>query len=163
MTTSVAMPEELLHEIDRRAESLGLSRSAYLMHLARIDLRDLGPLIINSNEAKRTRVVELDEGALRFLLTAMPELAAYEQLVKSGTSMTDLPKPPHSVTKSKLWERFMEERGAILRYKWLESEKAHRDIGIEAAVRQWVEKHYEEFDRTHPVGGRDHEKSGGER
>jgi hypothetical protein len=33
------------------------------------------------------------------------------------------------------------EREEILRFKWLESEKAHQDIGFEKALLRWVIRH----------------------
>jgi hypothetical protein len=36
---------------------------------------------------------------------------------------------------------FQEERDEILRFKWLESEKAHQDIGFERALLRWIIQH----------------------
>jgi len=38
-------------------------------------------------------------------------------------------------------QEIQEEREEILRYKWLESEKAHQDIGFEKALLRWVIRH----------------------
>lgn len=43
--------------------------------------------------------------------------------------------------RSSLYREFMAEREEILRHKWLESEKAGRDIGFEAALTSWVVHH----------------------
>ncbi|MCZ6674598.1 MAG: DUF4032 domain-containing protein [Verrucomicrobia bacterium] len=43
--------------------------------------------------------------------------------------------------KSTLYQEFLEERSEILRHKWLESEKARKDIGFERALLDWV-RHY---------------------
>lgn len=40
-----------------------------------------------------------------------------------------------------LYQRFLAEREQVLRHKWLESEKAGRDIGWESALIDWVKNH----------------------
>ena len=42
---------------------------------------------------------------------------------------------------SSLYREFQAEREEILRHKWLESEKAGRDIGFEQALTDWIIKH----------------------
>ena len=42
---------------------------------------------------------------------------------------------------SSLYREFLAERGEILRHKWIESEKAGRDIGFEAALTDWIVHH----------------------
>ena len=39
---------------------------------------------------------------------------------------------------SELYKRFLEERDEILKHKWIESEKAGKDIGFEKALLSWV-------------------------
>jgi hypothetical protein len=38
-------------------------------------------------------------------------------------------------------QEMKEERDEILRFKWLESEKVHQDIGFEKALLGWVIRH----------------------
>lgn len=45
------------------------------------------------------------------------------------------------VQKSSLYQEFLAEREEILRHKWLESEKAGRDIGFERALLDWIRKY----------------------
>lgn len=45
------------------------------------------------------------------------------------------------VRNSVLYKEFLAEREEILRHKWIESEKAGRDIGFEKALLDWVVKH----------------------
>ena len=45
------------------------------------------------------------------------------------------------IDNSQLYQEFLEERGQILRHKWLESEKEGRDIGFESALLDWVTNH----------------------
>ena len=42
---------------------------------------------------------------------------------------------------SSLYREFLAEREEILRHKWIESEKAGRDIGFERALTDWIVKH----------------------
>lgn len=42
------------------------------------------------------------------------------------------------VVRSLLYRGFLAEREEILRHKWLESEKAGRDIGFDQALLSWV-------------------------
>jgi hypothetical protein len=45
------------------------------------------------------------------------------------------------VRNSTLYREFIAEREEILRHKWIESEKAGRDIGFEKALLDWVMRH----------------------
>ncbi|HEU0275293.1 MAG TPA: hypothetical protein VFQ83_12260 [Candidatus Udaeobacter sp.] len=42
---------------------------------------------------------------------------------------------------SVLYKEFLAERAEILKHKWIESEKAGRDIGFEKALLDWIVKH----------------------
>ena len=48
---------------------------------------------------------------------------------------------PNFPTGSLLYAEFLAEREEILKLKWIESEKAGSDIGIEKALMTWVRKH----------------------
>ena len=43
--------------------------------------------------------------------------------------------------RSALYREYSVERAEILKHKWLESEKAGRDIGFESALISWVVHH----------------------
>ncbi len=45
------------------------------------------------------------------------------------------------IQRSSLYQEFLAERDEILRHKWLESEKAGRDIGFERALLDWIRNH----------------------
>jgi hypothetical protein len=45
------------------------------------------------------------------------------------------------VKNSSLYREFQAEREEILRHKWIESEKAGRDIGFDRALTDWIVKH----------------------
>ena len=45
------------------------------------------------------------------------------------------------VKDSALYKEFLAERTEILKHKWIESEKAGKDIGFERALLDWIVKH----------------------
>ena len=45
------------------------------------------------------------------------------------------------VKNSVLYKEFLAEREEILKHKWIESEKAGRDIGFERALLDWIVRH----------------------
>jgi hypothetical protein len=62
--------------------------------------------------------------------------------------MKDNPEMPsleeeqsHFVKNSVLYKEFLAERAEILKHKWIESEKAGRDIGFEKALLDWIMKY----------------------
>ena len=59
--------------------------------------------------------------------------------------MSDEPKDSVSASEllknSSLYREFQAEREEILKHKWIESEKAGRDIGFERALTDWIIKH----------------------
>ena len=48
---------------------------------------------------------------------------------------------PQFVKNSVLYKEFLAERAEILKHKWIESEKAGKDIGFEKALLDWIVKH----------------------
>ena len=49
------------------------------------------------------------------------------------------------ISNSELYKKFLEEREEILKHKWLESEKAGKDIGFEKALLSWVCHHRDKW------------------
>jgi hypothetical protein len=49
---------------------------------------------------------------------------------------------------SSLYREFQAEREEILRHKWIESEKAGRDIGFEQALTDWIVRHRSQWRKT---------------
>ena len=45
------------------------------------------------------------------------------------------------VKNSVFYKEFLAERAEILKHKWIESEKAGKDIGFEKALLDWIVKH----------------------
>jgi hypothetical protein len=60
----------------------------------------------------------------------------------AATSQTD-----GLLERSQLYREFQIEREAIMRHKWIESEKAGRDIGFEHALISWVVHHRAQWQR----------------
>lgn len=50
--------------------------------------------------------------------------------------------------KSLLFREFQAEREEVLRHKWLESEKAGRDIGYQKAFYDWLLRHRTQWRRS---------------
>ena len=59
--------------------------------------------------------------------------------------MSNASKEPSSANdllkNSSLYREFQAEREEILKHKWIESEKAGRDIGFEQALTDWIINH----------------------
>src|SRR5437899_10631508 len=53
----------------------------------------------------------------------------------------DQPSSGDLLKNSNLYREFQAEREEILKHKWIESEKAGRDIGFERALTDWIIKH----------------------
>jgi hypothetical protein len=133
---SISISQELLDRIDARARDLGLPRSQYLAMLARKDVMLGGSLVIPTATAPIR--VNLTDEAVEFLKIAVPALIEYER----HRDEAPIPEPPQPLADSELWEYFLKERAEIVEYKWLESEKLGHDIGIERAIREWLQKHH---------------------
>ncbi|MEX0326155.1 MAG: DUF4032 domain-containing protein [Puniceicoccaceae bacterium] len=56
--------------------------------------------------------------------------------------------------RSSLYREFLAEREEILRHKWLESEKAGKDIGFERALLDWIRQHRDAWRATRRPGKR---------
>jgi hypothetical protein len=67
-----------------------------------------------------------------------PQLNQYafmSQNLAHSSNGTDL------VRKSSLYREFEAEKEEIMKHKWIESQKAGRDIGFETALTDWIIKH----------------------
>jgi len=54
---------------------------------------------------------------------------------------------------SSLYREFQAEREEILKHKWIESEKAGRDIGFERALTDWIIKHRSKWRKARQNAG----------
>ena len=138
----ISLTKAQLTEIDARAAALNLNRSQYLALVARKDIMRGGPLLIpDPDAAKPYRQIDLTAEAIEFLKIAIPALEEYERHREAGI-IPETPEAPESLADSDLWEYFLAERDEILEYKWIESEKERRDIGIDRAIREWLNQHH---------------------
>jgi len=66
-------------------------------------------------------------------------------MLAKGSLMEDTKKSDlegeELLKSSALYKEFLAEREEILKHKWIESEKAKRDIGFERALLDWIVKH----------------------
>jgi hypothetical protein len=73
----------------------------------------------------------------------------------SARFMTDETKEPLSANdllkNSSLYREFQAEREEILKHKWIESEKAGRDIGFERALTDWIIKHRSKWRKSRQI------------
>ena len=56
-------------------------------------------------------------------------------------SLADCQSAQESFLKTRLYLTFCAEKAEILRHKWIESEKAGRDIGFDVARIDWIFHH----------------------
>jgi hypothetical protein len=71
-----------------------------------------------------------------------------------GLNMPNDAKEPQAndlLKNSSLYREFQAEREEILRHKWIESEKAGRDIGFERALTDWIIKHRSKWKKSRQV------------
>lgn len=72
------------------------------------------------------------------------------------SSQSDTMDGEDLVKKSTLYREFQAEREEILKHKWIESEKAGKDIGFEHALTDWILKHRSKWrkSRQHNIPNR---------
>ena len=63
------------------------------------------------------------------------------QIKHMGPQSTENAENTNLVKNSVLYKEFLAEREEILRHKWIESEKAGKDIGFEKALLDWIVKY----------------------
>ena len=52
------------------------------------------------------------------------------------------PEAPAHVAESEVWPFFLKQRDQILKDKWNSSHDAGYDIGMERAIREWLQRNY---------------------
>jgi hypothetical protein len=72
---------------------------------------------------------------------------------KKKTKNASSPKSSYQgfAERSSLYKEFLAEREEILKHKWIESEKAGKDIGFERALLDWIRKHRESWRKNRNV------------
>ena len=131
---SISLTQDLLDQIDARAEDLELPRSRYLAAIAQIDIARGGPITISTQNDSRP---ELTPEALEFLKYAVP---AAQQFQDNPGQCPD-PVAPEDLANTDLWKFFLKQRGKILDLKWCTSSNARQDIGMERALIEWLHQH----------------------
>lgn len=69
-------------------------------------------------------------------------------LIAEMTMTEETHKGDEFLSRSSLYQEFLAEREEILRHKWLESEKAGRDIGFERALLDWIRNYRDGWRRS---------------
>lgn len=78
----------------------------------------------------------------------LPVLVDIQPLVKTWLAATLWsPMAQTSTSSSDSYAEFQAELDEVLHYKWIESEKAGHDIGFERALKEWTERHRENWRR----------------
>ena len=143
---SISLPRSLLRDIDKRADSLGIPRSQYLAMVARRDIHTGGPFYLHAGDGKQPpKQIDLNAEVLEFLRIAIPALTEHEAAKKANPDAAAPPpelEVPESLADKKFWLGVLDQLDEILDYKWLQSEKAGFDIGMERAIREWLQKYY---------------------
>ena len=61
--------------------------------------------------------------------------------LQNPMTFIDPQSAPPSFLKTRLYQTYCAEKAEILRHKWIESEKAGRDIGFDVARVDWIFHH----------------------
>ncbi len=154
---SVSLPKPVLSQIDQRAKDLGIGRSRYLMWLAQHDLAKGGELTIpllkhlpQSVPAEPPLPPANPEELAKFLKFAIPALDEFHRNLGNPAALQAVAAPSENEADEAVWEFFLEEREEILKLKWIESQKAGRDIGYEQAIQIWMHHHRRSWVKDHP-------------
>jgi hypothetical protein len=142
---SVSLPKSLLRQIDQRADSLGIPRSQYLAMLARRDIVTGGAFFLPATDkAKPPKQIDLNAEVVEFLKIAIPALTDHEAVLQRNPADTSTLgiDVPDSLAAKEFWMDVWDELKEILEYKWLQSEKLGFDIGMERAIREWLQKYH---------------------
>lgn len=70
-----------------------------------------------------------------------------------SNDIREAPASNDLLKNSSLYREFQAEREEILKHKWIESEKAGRDIGFERALTDWIIKHRSKWRKARHAGG----------
>jgi len=151
---SISLPRDLLAQIDARAKALRMPRSRYLGMVAYQELTKGGPLMIPGPEnTQPPATLDLTAEVYDFLLMAIPALEKYAAVVEGHDQDADPPMsfdPPDDPALSKLWRFFLHEMDEILRHKYLRSKELGYDMGLSAAITEWLQKHRALWAAAHP-------------
>ena len=155
---TISLPKGLLRQIDARADRLNIPRSQYLALLARRDILIGGSLTLSPADASNPpKQIVLTDEVIEFLKLAIPALIEHEQALKKA----GMDKPPElelevpeSLADKEFWLEIWDQLEEILDYKWIESEHAGFDIGMDRGIREWLHKHFTAWAAANPPNGR---------
>jgi len=85
--------------------------------------------------------------------SVIPALEKYAAVVEGHDQEADPPMsfdPPDDPALSKLWRFFLHEMDEILRHKYLRSKELGYDMGLSAAITEWLQKHRALWAAAHP-------------
>jgi hypothetical protein len=57
---------------------------------------------------------------------------------------------PDSLAAKAFWLDVWDQLDEILKYKWIESERAGFDIGMDRGIREWLHNHFTAWAAAHP-------------
>jgi hypothetical protein len=77
----------------------------------------------------------------------------FDRMIMSDETK-DLVSAGDLLKNSSLYREFQAEREEILKHKWIESEKAGRDIGFERALTDWIIRHRSKWRKSRQMAGR---------
>ncbi|MCX6892854.1 MAG: hypothetical protein NTX51_15255 [Verrucomicrobia bacterium] len=147
----ISLDKALLAEIDKRAKSHGLPRSRYLALIARHAVTAKGGAPLPTPAAPESpQPLDLTAAVYDFLLLAIPALADFESRKQAEQVLGTAPEPPEEIAESRLWRFFLLERDEILRHKYLRSEALREDIGLQRAIKEWLQLHRALWAAAHP-------------
>ena len=96
--------------------------------------------------AKKDMVKRLGRKPEDFFLTRAMTRDKLAKILEWGRRLTVFGTP--------VYQEFLAEREEILKHKWIESEKAGRDIGFERALTDWIIKHRSKWRKSRQAAGR---------
>jgi hypothetical protein len=87
-------------------------------------------------ESQASAPVEFTPATLDFLKLAIPALTQYQD----SHGQCPAPEAREPIAQTELWEFFLKQRDQILKDKWIQSSNAGYDIGMDRAIRHWLQK-----------------------
>jgi hypothetical protein len=97
------------------------TRSRYLAGIAQLDIAKGGPLTIPTQAA-----------------------------VEPAPPVELTPEVPQHIAHTKLWPFFLKQRDQILKDKWNSSKDACYDIGLDRAIREWLQQYHTAWAAANP-------------
>lgn len=150
---TISLPKSLLRQIDARADRLNIPRSQYLALIARRDIRIGGSLTLSpADAASPPKQIDVTTEVAEFLKLAIPAFLEHEQALKNPDAhppSLEL-EVPESLADKEFWIDVWDQLDEILKYKWIESQQAGFDIGMDRGIREWLHKHFTAWAAAHP-------------